>query len=44
MGLNYLEDIFDTSHTQGKEYIMCEIDSYINTVGELKFLKSEEIQ
>jgi hypothetical protein len=28
--LNYLEDTFDTLHTQGKEYIMREIDSYIN--------------
>lgn len=28
--LGYLEDVFDMLHTQGKEYIMREIDEYIN--------------
>lgn len=28
--LDYLEDVFDMLHTQGKEYIMREIDEYIN--------------
>ncbi|MDH6306811.1 hypothetical protein M2459_002173 [Parabacteroides sp. PF5-5] len=28
--LDYLEDVFDMLHTQGKEYIMREIDEYID--------------
>lgn len=28
--LDYLKDVFDTLHTQSKEYIMNEIDTYIN--------------
>jgi len=28
--INYLENVYDTLHTQGKEYIMSEIDIYIN--------------
>lgn len=28
--LEYLEKVFDTLHTQSKEYIMSEIDNYIN--------------
>ena len=28
--VDYLEDVFDTLHTQGKNYIMNEIDKYIN--------------
>lgn len=28
--LDYLKDVFDTLHTQSKEYIMKEIDTYIN--------------
>lgn len=28
--MDYLEDVFDMLHTQGKEYIMREIDEYIN--------------
>lgn len=28
--LAYLEDVFETLHTQGKDYIMSEIDEYIN--------------
>lgn len=28
--LDYLNDVFDTLHTQSKEYIMSEIDNYIN--------------
>lgn len=28
--LPYLEDVFDTLHTQGKDYIMSEIDEYIS--------------
>ena len=28
--INYLENVYDTLHTQGKEYIMSEIDSYLN--------------
>lgn len=28
--VDYLEDVFDTLHTQGKDYIMSEIDEYIN--------------
>jgi len=28
--IDYLEEVFDTLHTQGKDYIMSEIDEYIN--------------
>ncbi|MDR1371330.1 MAG: DUF3791 domain-containing protein [Dysgonamonadaceae bacterium] len=28
--VDYLEDVFDALHTQGKDYIMSEIDEYIN--------------
>ena len=28
--VDYLGDVFDTLHTQGKDYIMSEIDEYIN--------------
>lgn len=28
--VDYLEDVFDMLHTQGKDYIMSEIDEYIN--------------
>jgi len=28
--LPYLEDVFETLHTQGKDYIMRDIDEYIN--------------
>jgi hypothetical protein len=28
--LTYLEDVFETLHTQGKDYIMRDIDEYIN--------------
>ena len=28
--LDYLKEVFDTLHTQGKDYIVVEIDNYIN--------------